>query len=376
MGSAIIYSKKLSGEVTARPCHETGNIAMFYAMLSKKPCTIENLSFDETAQFLLMAAEEFEILAEKTDTSVSFKGCNDPIALYNRLTEGLFDDYTEIPHELVAGDYFLRSDVPLQVLVGLITGLALLDDNSKIVLTTVPEQIKRIELALHILSRFGIFIEISGGGTDYIITGGQPLIAEQFVNESDWKQAAFYLLASAIGADIKVKGLHEKTIQSGVLVLNPLRRMGAKFVDLPDGMATETGSGGLFATKVDAFECPDMLPVIMAAASVADGITVIDEFNGLDTKSYEVAVNMRDELVKLGANITIGDNKVTIVGKHRIRGGARVSGHGDIVSALALLGLAVACEKALILNDFDKLEDIYPGFIAEYKELGGCLGNF
>jgi len=376
VGSAIIYSKKLKGEVNARPCHETGNIAMFYAMLSKKPCRIENLSFDETAQFLIMAAEEAEILAEKTDNSVSFSGCTDPLALYYRLTEGLFDDFTEIPHELTAGEYFLRSDVPVKMLIGLITGLSLLDGDSHIVLTNTPEQIREIELALHILGRFGVLVEIGNGGTDYTVSGGQPLMAEFFVNESDWKQAAFYLLADTIGADIKVNGLHERTIQSGVLVLNPLRRMGARFTDTAEGMVTEVGADGLFATNVDAFECSEMLPVIMAAASVADGTTVINEFNGLDSKSYEIAVNMRDELVKLGAIISIGDNKVTITGKRRIRGGARVSGHGDTVSSFALLAIAVACEKALILNDFERFEEIYPGFIAEYKELGGCLGNF
>ena len=96
MGSAIIYSKKLNGKVVARPCHETGNTAMFFAMLSKKPCRIENLSFDETAEFLLMAAEEYEILVEKTDNSVSFKGCSDPLAVYNRLIKAAGFKITEL----------------------------------------------------------------------------------------------------------------------------------------------------------------------------------------------------------------------------------------------------------------------------------------
>lgn len=376
MGSAIIYSKKLKGEITARPCHETGNIAMFYALLSKKPCRIENLSFDETAQFIIMAAEEAEVLSDKDDNSVSFAGCKDPLLLYYRLTDGLFSDYPEIPQTLVAGEYFMRSDVPVEVLIGLITGLALLDGDSRVVLTNTPEQIRNIELSLHILSRFGVFVEIANGGTDFVITGGQPLMAETFVNESDWKQAAFYLLASAVGADIKVNGLHERTIQSGVLVLNPLRRMGARFIDTAEGMVSEVSGSGLFATNMDSFECPDMLPVVMAAASVADGTTVINEFNGLDSKTYEIAVNMRDELAKLGADVVIGDNRITITGKRKIRGGARVSGHGDTVSMLALLALSVVCEKALILNDFSRIEELYPGFVDEYKMLGGCIGNF
>ena len=374
MGSAIIYSKKLKGKVVARPCHETGNTAMFFSMLSKKPCRIENLSFDDTAQFLLMAAEEYDILADRTENSVCFKGSSDPMAVYKRLTEGLFDDYTEIPHDLVPGEYFLRSDVPLEMLIGLITGLALLDGDSHIVLTNTPECISDIELVLHILGRFGVLIEVSGGGTDYVITGGQPLCAEVFVNEADWKQAAFYLLASSIGADITVEGLHEKTIQSGVLVLNPLKRMGARFIDTAEGMITEVNSDGIFGVNVDASECPEMLPAIMAAASVSDGTTIISEFDSIDTKSYETVMNMRDELVKLGAQINVRENCITIVGKKKIRGGARVSGHGDIVSSLALLALAVRCEKALIINDFDKFDEIYPGFIAEYKELGGCIG--
>lgn len=376
MGSAIIYSKKLKGEVTARPCNETGNIAMFFAMLSKKPCRIENLFFDDTAQFIIMAAEEAGTLAEKTENSVSLTGCKNPSEIYYRLTEGLFDDYVEIPEVLTPGEFFLRSDVPVEMLIGLITGLSLLDGDSHIVLTNTPDKIREIELAIHILGRFGVLIQVANGGTDYVITGGQPLQADIFVNESDWKQAAFYLLADVLGADIKVKGLHEKTIQSGVLVLNPLRRMGAKFIDTSDGMIMENGSEGLFAINSDAFECPEMLPVIMSAASLADGTTVINNINGLDSKSYETAMNMREELVKLGANIAVGDNKIVITGKRRIRGGARVSGHGDAVSAMALLAISVACEKALILNEFDWLDEIYPGFKNEYKALGGCIGSF
>ena len=183
-------------------------------------------------------------------------------------------------------------------------------------------------------------------------------------------------MAGAFGAEITVNGLNERTKQSGVLMLNPLRRMGAHFTDIPGGVVASIGSDGLHAASVSASECPEMLPAIMAAASVADGVTVISDIDSLDTPCYEAVINMKSELVKLGGEIVIRDGNISVKGKRRIRGGARVTGNGDLVSTMSLLAIAVVCEKALILNEFDEITEKYPGFADEYKQLGGCVGSF
>ena len=72
----------------------------------------------------------------------------------------------------------------------------------------------------------------------------------------------------------------------------------------------------------------------------------------------------------------IRDGNISVKGKRRIRGGARVTGNGDLVSTMSLLAIAVVCEKALILNEFDEITEKYPGFADEYKQLGGCVGSF
>ncbi|MBQ8828041.1 MAG: hypothetical protein IJZ90_02735 [Clostridia bacterium] len=161
MGSAIVYSKRLKGEVTARPYSFTGNIAVFAGMLSLKPCKIENISFDEKTELLVIVAESAGIVAERGEDSISFKGNPNPRGTYGEVTKGLFDNFSEIPYEPCGKEYFLRSDMPSDILIALFMGLVLAEDDSHVVFTNIPDSINTLELFINVLGRFGIYIESS-----------------------------------------------------------------------------------------------------------------------------------------------------------------------------------------------------------------------
>ena len=161
MGSAIVYSKKLKGEVLTKPNFFTGNIAVFAGMLSKKPCKIEKISFNEETELLLLAADVAGILESRDACSVSFKGNPEPVAMYTEVTKGMFDDYTDIPYQPTGKEYFLRSDIREDVIIALFMGAVLAEEDSHIVFTGFPDAHGAIELCLSVLGRFGVFAEVS-----------------------------------------------------------------------------------------------------------------------------------------------------------------------------------------------------------------------
>lgn len=247
---------------------------------------------------------------------------------------------------LTPGTYAIPGNISSQFVSGLLFALPLLPGDSEIRLIPPVESRPYIAMTIDALRTFGVNI-IEDGDT-YRIPGNQRYIPQELTVEGDCSNAAFLEALNLMGGDVQVTGLNPDTLQ-GDHVYKIL------FEKIKHGKGT-----------IDISDCPDLGPVLFAAAAVSGGA----HFTGtrrLRIKESDRAEAMREELSKLGIPVTVEENSVT-VGKGELHAPTGVlSAHGDhrIAMALAVLLTKVGGE----IEGAECVNKSFPDFYDKLKEL-------
>ncbi len=274
---------------------------------------------------------------------------------------------------LKPGAYVLPGNVSSQFVSGLLFALPLLDGDSTLKILPPLESASYIELTLSSLRRFGIDVKRKDL-FHYKIPGKQTYRAPsgRVQVEGDWSQAAFWLVAGAIGSreGLRCNGLNEASLQGDKAVLEILRNMGADI--RIDKDAVTILPSGLRGCEIDAADCPDLVPVLSVAAAVAEGTTHIINAGRLRIKECDRLAAMHSELVKLGADITEEPGGLLIKGKPEgLKGGAVVDAWNDHRIAMSMAVAALACKEPVTLTGGESVSKSYPEFWNDYAAVGG-----
>jgi 3-phosphoshikimate 1-carboxyvinyltransferase len=222
--------------------------------------------------------------------------------------------------QLQSGRFTIPGDISSQFISGLLFALPLLDGESSLKITGAPESKPYIDLTISALKQFGV--KIQSGESSYSIGGLQRYAADSgsVAVEGDWSNAAFWLCAGAIGYnEITVTNLDPASLQGDKSVIDILERFGA---DVRVGSGGVTVSRGeLKGIDIDAGDTPDLVPVLAAVASVAEGRTVIRNAGRLRIKESDRLKTVTETFNALGADITETEDGLIINGKPRLVGG-------------------------------------------------------
>ena len=279
-----------------------------------------------------------------------------------------------IEGNLIGGDFYVKGNVSSQFISGLLFTLPLLKEDSKIFITTEMESKGYIDLTLSAMKEFGINI-VNNNYKEFIIRGNQRYIAQDYRVEGDYSQGAFFLCANAIGNNIEVRDLSLESLQGDKEVVDILERMGVNFLN-SEGNIKNNVEGEIYSTTIDGSQCPDIIPVLAATASLAKGKTEIINAGRLRIKECDrlTAINM--ELSKLGAKIIEKEDGLIIEGIDKLEGGAVVWSHKDHRIAMTLAIIATRCNKPIIIKDYECIAKSYPKFFEDYKALGGKVDEW
>ena len=274
---------------------------------------------------------------------------------------------------LKPGAYVLPGDVSSQFVSGLLFALPLLEGDSSLKILPPLESASYIELTLSSLRLFGIDIKRKDQ-FHYSIRGRQNYRSpsERVQVEGDWSQAAFWLVAGAIGSrdGLCCKGLREDSLQGDKAVLRILQNMGADITVQGDAVAIAPSH--LHGCEIDAADCPDLVPVLSVAAAVAEGTTHIINAGRLRIKECDRLAAMHSELMKLGADITEEPEGLIIKGKPEgLAGGVVVDAWNDHRIAMSMAVAALACKMPLTLTGGESVSKSYPEFWNDYAAAGG-----
>ena len=274
---------------------------------------------------------------------------------------------------LKPGDYVLPGDVSSQFISGLLFALPLLDGDSTLKILPPLESASYIELTLDSLRVFGIEI-LKTDSLHYKIPGNQQYkTPEARVQvEGDWSQAAFWLVAGAIGSreGLCCHGLSGTSLQGDKAVLGILQSMGVSISAKGDAFTVMPSR--LHGCEIDAADCPDLVPVLSVAAALAEGTTHIVNAGRLRIKECDRLAAMHSGLVKLGADITEEPEGLIIKGKPEgLTGGAVVDAWNDHRIAMSMAVAALACKEPVTLTGGESVSKSYPEFWNDYASVGG-----
>jgi 3-phosphoshikimate 1-carboxyvinyltransferase len=275
--------------------------------------------------------------------------------------------------KLQPGRYTIPGNISSQFISGLLFALPLLDGESTIEITADIESRPYIDMTISALKQFGI--AIYEDDHRFIIHGRQTYQSPGTVNvEGDWSNAAFWLCAGAIGGNrITCTNLNIDSLQGDKAVVRFLERFGA---DVKIGTDSVTVSRGkLFGIEIDAGNTPDLVPVLAAVASVAEGKTIIYNAERLRLKESDRLQTVTETLSALGANITATDTGLIVQGKPKLTGGEAYS-FGDHRIAMTAAVISAACENPVRIKRVEAISKSYPGFFRDFAALGGTAEEY
>ncbi len=275
--------------------------------------------------------------------------------------------------KLTSGTYAVDGGVSSQFISGLLFALPLLSGDSRLAVTG------KIESAPYI----GMTLDALASVTD-AVTNTLPSFAIKGTCHSrtaisggcdaavggDWSGAAFFLTAGVLspaGREVTVSGLDPHTRQGDAVIAELLRRMGGRIEVHAQGHYTASASR-LRGCTINAEQCPDLVPILAVAASVATGETNIIGAARLRLKESDRLATVTAMLTALGGDITETDDGLIIRGVPALHGGT-VDAAGDHRIAMSAAIAATVCDGTVTVCGAEAVAKSYPAFWADYENI-------
>lgn len=276
------------------------------------------------------------------------------VGIYETLLRGsvdfqrISDTQLRVSGQLHSGAFAVPGDVSSQFISGLLFALPLLPETSE--LTVVPPFESRgyVDLTLDAMRRFCIRVDRTGDS--FFVPGGQAYQAADETVEGDWSQAAFFCAMNALGGEIRLDGLNASSLQGDRVCQALLARIQLGY------------------TEADLADCPDLAPVLFAAAAACGHGAKFTGTRRLMIKESNRASVMARELAKFGAQISVAENTVAVSPGILHAPDEPLSGSNDhrIVMALSVL----AMRTGGTIQGAEAVSKSYPDFFEALQALG------
>ena len=268
---------------------------------------------------------------------------------------------------LKGGETTIPGDISSQFISGLLFASPLARNDVTIRVEGHLESKPYVELTLAILSKHGIKAEHEEG--TFHIQAPQEYKPTTHEVPPDFSSAAFILAAGAMVGDSTTLTKMEEAYNVGPdsIILDLLPRMGVKMAKARDQVTVSKSA--LSGFEFDASDNPDLVPVLEVLAAQATGKTSITGVRRLRYKESDRLTTVPTELAKMGAQIHIDEDQVTINGIEHLAA-SKMSSHRDHRVAMACTVAALAAGGKSLVEDAGVVSKSYPAFFTDLEILG------
>jgi 3-phosphoshikimate 1-carboxyvinyltransferase len=244
--------------------------------------------------------------------------------------------------------------------------------------TRVSEPLKSRDHTERMLPVFGVRLE-----GDCAVAGGSTLKGASIRVPSDISSAAFFMVAAALvpGSDLLLRQVGLNETRDGII--HVLRSMGAEltvedqryFGEEPVGDVRVAYAGRLRGVDIPEHLVPsliDELPVILALAATAQGVTRLRGAAELRVKESDRLAVMARGLETMGVSLTEYEDGMDIHGGPLA--GGQVDGAGDHRCAMSFCVLGQVTGSPVTVSGCENIDTSYPGFVSDLAAVGGELG--
>lgn len=413
----IIKADKLVGELSPPPSKSVLHRYIIASSLAKGVSKIENISFSEDIIATIEAMKKLGAKIEQKenylliDGSDIFKNLNENIEidcnesgstlrflfplsiveenkvlfkgrgkLFKRPMTPYFENFEKykIKHsyidenkillegKLKAGIYEIDGNISSQFITGLLFSLPLLDGKSKIIINGKLESSNYIDISLDCLSKFGIKI-INNSYQEFVIEGNQSYKAGNYRTEADYSQAAFFLVANAIGSKIKINDLSEDSLQGDKKIIDYIS-------EIDNWNSKDT-------LVLDGSETPDIIPILSLKAAVSGKKIEIVNIERLRIKESDRLKATVEELSKLNFDLIEKKDSILINSRENFEVNKNekivsLSAHSDHRIAMMIAIAATCYDGEILLDNLDCVKKSYPNFWEVFLSLGGKIYEY
>lgn len=248
--------------------------------------------------------------------------------------------------------------------------------------TTVREPAKSRDHTERMLKRFAA--DISVEGLSVAVNGRASLVAQDLEVPGDISAASFFLAGACISGGSQVTVESTGLNPTRTACLKVLKEMGAalswtyqdKRMALEDYDDEARGEitakySQLKAITIKPDQIPaliDELPILMVAATQAEGETIIQGAGELRVKETDRIGSMVSNLARMGADIKSEGDDVIIRGPSKLVGGT-VESFGDHRTAMSMAIAGLVASGRTTIKDIDCVKTSFPGFFETLLQL-------
>lgn len=242
--------------------------------------------------------------------------------------------------------------------------------------TRVTEPAKSRDHTERMLKFFGA--DLSAKDLTVSIKGPCKLSGRVVEVPGDISSASFFLVACALvkGSKVTLRSVGLNPTRTGILDI--LTQMGAKLEVIKEDAKAFEPKGDLVVegrtlkgVRIGPEMIPrviDELPIIMVAASLAQGRTVIEGARELRVKEADRISSMAYNLRELGVEVKETEDGILIHGQKSLKGG-RLKSFGDHRTAMSMVVAGLLAKSKTTVEDTDCIAISFPGFMETLKEL-------
>jgi 3-phosphoshikimate 1-carboxyvinyltransferase len=222
-----------------------------------------------------------------------------------------------------------------------------------------------------------------------VLPGNQTLTGTEVRVPGDPSSAAFPLVAALVtpGSEVTVEGVLLNPLRTGLFAT--LREMGADLTvanvrqesgeEVGDVTARHSDLRGVVVPPERAPSMIDEYPILAVAAAFAEGATVMRGLAELRVKESDRIALMAAGLSACGVGVEEEPEGLTVIGavraNHGVKGGGRVTTHGDHRIAMSHLILGLASEAPVSVDEPGMIATSFPGFVDLMHGLGGDISS-
>ncbi len=209
--------------------------------------------------------------------------------------------------------------------------------------------------------------DVRGTGTDVIkIRGVEKLKGTTYSIIPDQIEAGTYMVAvAAASGDVLIKNVIPKHLES---ITAKLSEMGVNITEYDESIRIQS-TGKINKCNVKTMPHPgfptDVQPQITTLLTMAQGMSIVSE-NVWDNRFKYV-----DELIRLGAEVTVDGDKAIIEGGKKLKGApVRAT---DLRAGAAMIIAGLVAQGETVIEDIKYIERGYGNIVEKFKAIGADI---
>ena len=264
----------------------------------------------------------------------------------------------------------LKADVSSQYISALLLIAPKLENGLELTLEGEITSIPYIKMTLALLNEIGV--ETSFQGNVIKVLPKPAVDSQELTVESDWSSASYYYSIAALakeGTTISLSSYKENSLQGDSALAEIYTKLGVETKFQGNQVTLEKQANFIAENlNLDLNKTPDIAQTIVVSCF---GLGIGCHLTGLHTlkiKETDRLEALQVEMTKLGANISVTNDSLTLVASATINKDVKIATYNDHRMAMAFAPLAL--KVPVIIENAEVVSKSYPDFWNDLRDMG------